>query len=228
MTHKIQYLHLRFSDQIQKHEIALFRGAIIAKVGQEDTVLFHHHKGENSYVYQYPCIQYKQIYQQPAIICLDKGVEAIQKFIGLSDWDLAIGERVIQPSISRLDLKEVQLKVIANQGQPYRYKILNWVALSQERLQDYQKANSEEEKRQLLERILKGNILSMAKGLGWFIEPKIHLSIHEIEHVAQVKIKKKKHFAFTIKFSCNVLLPSFIGLGKSVSIGFGMLLRNHQ
>lgn len=228
MTHTLNFLRIQFDEQIQKHEIELFRGAVISKVGYEDTLLFHNHLGANNYAYQYPFIQYKQIHKQPSIICLDKGVEAIQKLLSQPDWDLLIGKRVIQPKVSRMDFKKIQLKIVADQTCCYSYKILNWVALNKERYKDYQALGSEEEKRKLLESILTGNILSMSKSLGWFIDQKINTRINNIEHVAKVTIKKQKHFAFTLQFSCNVLLPSFIGLGRSVSIGFGMILRNNK
>lgn len=39
-------------------EVPLFRGAVIAAVGQESSVLLHNHEG-NNYRYAYPLIQYK-------------------------------------------------------------------------------------------------------------------------------------------------------------------------
>lgn len=76
--------------------------------------------------------------------------------------------------------------------------------------------------------ILIGNILSMSKSLGWFIDAQVLLTIQEIEHIAEVNIKGQKQLAFTLKFTSNISLPSFIGLGRRVSIGFGMLFQNRN
>jgi hypothetical protein len=73
----------------------------------------------------------------------------------------------------------------------------------------------------LLESILKGNILSFAKGIGWDIDREISLRIDTIEKVRPVTFKEQKVLAFDVTFRTNVFLPDYLGLGKGVSLGFG-------
>ena len=40
--------------------------------------------------------------------------------------------------------------------------------------------------------------------------------------------KRQKLMAFNVEFSTNAFLPSFIGLGKGVSHGFGIVFQNKQ
>ncbi|MBK7886859.1 MAG: hypothetical protein IPJ86_05990 [Bacteroidetes bacterium] len=86
MVKKLKTLLVVFDNEIKPHEIPAFRGAIIKKVGL-DNFLFHNHREDGSVMYQYPVIQYKQIYGKPAIYCLDEGsmkyIRFLDKGIGL-------------------------------------------------------------------------------------------------------------------------------------------------
>ena len=79
----------------------------------------------------------------------------------------------------------------------------------------------------MLEQILKGNILSFAKGVGWNIENPIKLDILEVLDEKTTLFKKIKVIQFDIIFSCNVDLPNYIGLGKASSLGMGMVIQKN-
>ena len=196
MEHKVRLLRIQFNTQIKHYEIELFRRGVINKVGYEGNTLFHNHLGKADFLYQYPFIQYKQIHQQPSIVCLEQGVEAIHSLLAFSCWDLNIGQRKVNLTIARLDMKE---EVLSIDNQQHFYKVLNWLALNKTRQKEYQELTSDQEKIVLLESILIGNILSMSKSLGWFVDSQIAVNIHEIEHIAEVNIKGQKQLAFTLK-----------------------------
>ena len=56
----IKTLTIRFANQLERHEIPLFRGAIIATIGRGNDVLLHNHVGVG-FRYAYPEIQYKTL-----------------------------------------------------------------------------------------------------------------------------------------------------------------------
>jgi hypothetical protein len=72
-------------------------------------------------------------------------------------------------------------------------------------------------------RILIGNIISFAKGVKWDIEKNISLKIQSIEKEGLLKFKKNQLLGISLKFEANVFLPNYIGLGKGVSHGFGII-----
>ena len=80
---------------------------------------------------------------------------------------------------------------------------------------------------QLLEKILKGNILSFLKGLGIFLENELVCNITNISRVYVEKYKGVGMTAFDIAFSTNLSLPDKIGLGKNAALGFGVVRQNH-
>ena len=226
---KLRFLRVDFDLPIKFQEISKFRGAIAELVGRE-SVLFHHHyqdeQGKEKLLYKYPLIQYKRLYGNAAIICLGAAVEEIHKiFEGGNSWKMHMGRREVSLRIHSLRLNEYQLKLLP-QEEHYTYTMNKWLGLNSENYQIYQNTEGLRAKVELLESILSGNIISFAIGLGWKIptqdQGKFSLVIEEFEtHV--IPFKGERLTAFSVTFKTNLFLPSYIGLGKGVSRGYGML-----
>lgn len=216
---KIRVLTVTFDTRIESHEIPAFRGAIVDKVGRENT-LFHNHLSGNAYLYKYPLIQYKTIAGKPAIVCIEHGVDEIHKFFENRDWSLRISERLHDMRISRLNMNQFVMQVWDKRWQ---YSITNWVALNQENYKKYAAIETLTGQIEFLERTLTANIISLAKGIEWDVDKTIQLHINQIKHTRLVNLKGNKVTAFTLDFTTNVFLPNHIGLGKSVSLGYGVV-----
>lgn len=223
MVKKLRLLTVIFDTQIKLYEIPAFRGAIIDKVGRQH-ILFHHHMGEG-YMYRYPTIQYKAIGHRPAIVCLDEGVDEIHHYFEKPDWSLLLGDRKVEMRVDRLHLNQFNLQVW---NTSFEYQIRNWVALSQENYAQYKAYETEIERIEMLQRILVGNILAFAKGIGWTVEKPIEAKITTPPQAQPVKLKGQKVMGFNLQFKTNVFLPNYIGLGKSVSIGYGTIKQIHN
>lgn len=218
MAQKIRLLTVTFDTEMQPYEVPAFRGAIIDKVGPKH-VLFHNHE-EDGYRYHYPAIQYKTIRRQPAIVCIEEGIDEIHHYFQQPDWSVFIGDRKMEMKVNQLFLNSFTLQVWNTQ---FDYQLRNWLALSQENYARYKQVASEEERREMLQRILIGNILAFAKGVGWTVDKPIELTITNTPTLKPVPHKGQRLVAFDLCFSTNVSLPNHIGLGKRVSIGFGMV-----
>jgi hypothetical protein len=79
------------------------------------------------------------------------------------------------------------------------------------------------EKHRFLSTILRGNLLAMAKGLGWFVREQIEVRLHDVSPPKPVQYKSTRLMAFDAAFSCNISLPASIGLGKGAAQGFGVV-----
>ena len=76
----------------------------------------------------------------------------------------------------------------------------------------------------LLERILVGNCLSFAKSFHHNVTLKLKADCSKLRPVSS-RLKGITMQGFTGLFSVNFLLPDRVGIGKSVSRGFGTLVR---
>ncbi len=119
-----------------------------------------------------------------------------------------------------VEVGQKEIGVVASL-QSYRFKTL-WMALNQENYPEYMAMNGEDRKA-FLNRILTGNILSFFKGIGLYLKPEERILLTARTQEKTTKFKDRSMLAFHGEFTTNVLLPDFIGLGKSVSRGFGTI-----
>lgn len=215
---KIKYLTIVFKNDLSLREIPQFRGAVIACAGREH-VLFHNHTDEG-HRYAYPLIQYKRIGNKAGLVCLQDGVHEIHAFFQSRPQPMRIGERTVTPEVERLNMNEVTLQAW---DKLFDYRINNWLALKREHYEAYQDMPDEAERLRFLSTILRGNILSMAKGLGWFIDREVQVHLEHVSPLRLMHFKGTQLSAFDMQFQTNVWLPEYIGLGKGAALGFGMV-----
>lgn len=221
ISKKIKILSVIFDFELKRSEIPAFRGAVVEKVGREN-ILFHNHL-QDSYRYGYPLIQYKTIYRRPAMICIDHGSEEILKFFEKFDWDLNIRGKKIDATIQDIAFDYF---VCGFSPLPVRYRIFNWFALNEDNFKRFiEMKKSSGERIEFLRRILIGNILSFAKGIGWHIDGEIEIQIKWMPDIRLFSFKNHRMVGFDLDFITNLLLPDYIGLGKSTARGFGMIQR---
>lgn len=183
-----------------------------------ENILFHNHDKNGKFRYSYPLVQYKIIDNKATLIGINKGAETIiSKFLDIDEINLN-GKVYLKPS-AKLDVSNVKLKVV-DEVQTYEF-LSPWIALNQK---NYKKYITSKDKTDFLKRKLVGNILSFAKGIDWWIEKNIEICGADFEEV-NVNYKNRNMLSFKGTFKTNMELPSNIGLGKSVSKGFGRIVR---
>jgi len=216
----IKTLLIRFNNELTQREVSQFRGAIIKKLDKPD-VLFHHHiVDENKFRNKYPLIQYKTINQKAALFCIEDGVESVQQFLNLDEWELQIGDKTVNIEIDYLKVNKFTIQAW---DKYFSYKIYNWLALNNDNYKEHSKAKTEKDKIYILEKVLRGNILSFGKGIDCFFEHEVKV---RIEHITKEKVlhyKDLKLHGIDAIVNTNVFLPNYIGLGKGSSMGFGVI-----
>lgn len=215
---KLKFLKVQFDTQIEPYEIPAFRGAMIAKVGKENTLLFHNHIDEQKYHYAYPLVQYKTIYRRPTLVCLGEGVEVVHKFFEQQNWDLLIGEQMHKMPIHTLDMNQFMVQVW---DKNFEYQIRNWLPITQSSHKEYGELEGMIDKIAFLEKKMVGHLLAFAKGISWKVAEQIEVKITDYQEPHLAKHKGVKLLAFNLKFKSNIFLPNYLGLGKGTSVGFG-------
>jgi len=214
----ISVLTITFNNELSQREIPYFRGAILSKVPREMDI-FHNHAGD-ILKYRYPLIQYKRINNHAAIICIGEGTQAIGNFFAACDFHLQIGNREETFEIKEMKADRVIIQTWENK---FRYSIRKWLPFNQHNYETYQSLDGLVAQVEFLQRILIGNILSMCSSMNIRVEKQIQCEIIRILDSNNLRYKDVLMQSLDVEFDVNVCLPDFIGLGKGVSQGFGMI-----
>ncbi|NEN22783.1 CRISPR-associated endonuclease Cas6 [Cryomorpha ignava] len=220
-TQNLSVTQIKFPEiQLHTRDAHKLRG-YFGNVFKDNSPLLHNHYDSGQLRYRYPLVQYKILNNTPTLVAIDEGAELLtQLFLKIQEIDID-GKKY-----------PIQNKHITSKNYPigigeslftYTFETL-WMALNQENYKKYTEAE-DSEKRKILNRILVGNILSFFKSTGLMLEPDERiLATTEVEP-KKTKFKDQSMVAFTGRFTTNAQLPDFIGIGKSVSRGFGTILQ---
>lgn len=216
---RTRVLVVRYEHTLQQNEIPLFRGAVINAMEGNANILYHNHDGE-SLVYHYPMIQYKRIKQCAAIVAIAAGADAIGQFLSSGKTHLHIGKR--EDDFKIADIKANNCLVQVWNGE-FEYRLHKWLPFNSENYFRYKTLDNLADKVVFMEKILTGNILSFAKGLGITLTSNVYCKLCTIEDQRLCLYKGVKMMSFDVVFKTNVTIPNFVGLGKGVSLGFGII-----
>jgi len=220
---KIRILKIVFGQEISHEEIPLFRGAVINSLECKN-VLFHNHL-DDGLRYSYPLIQYKRIGGKAAIVCVGGGTEAIGEFFASCNFDVMLKNRPLHLETESVKAYQNIVQVWDNM---FDYQVRKWLPLNQDNYSDFQKLEGVVERYQMLEKILTGNVLSMAKGLGIYFDRQVEVKISDLNESRGYTYKDVMMKSFDLGFKCNVSIPSYLGIGKGVSLGYGMVTKREK
>ena len=177
--------------------------------------VLHNHIGNEKFMFTYPLVQYKILDGMVVIVGIDEGGEILKKIAPeLNTLEL---EKKYEIKEKFLHEKEEDIKP-SSEEKHYKF-ITPWLGLNQNNYQKYMGYKSWKEKKDLINRILVGNILSMSKGLGIVVNKRLYAKTRFDEEI--VEYKSVKMNAFTGEFKIHYDIPDYFGLGKGVSQGFG-------
>lgn len=185
----------------------------------ENQVILHNHYGDGRFLYSYPLVQYKIINGQAIIVGIEDGANVLKE-ISSDLKELKLDKKyLIEEKIIRE--KEVDVNT-TNEELHYKF-VTPWLALNTQNFKKYNNIEDWREKKLFLNKILIGNILSMAKGLGIIVNRRIYVKTH-LKPVS-VDYKSVKMLGFTGEFKVRFKIPDYFGFGKGVSQGFGSVKR---
>ncbi len=202
---------------LRTSDAAKLRG-YIGNLFQEHDLLHNHDASTGKLIYRYPLVQFKVIDGRPYLVAVtDKAVKIFAEiFINLNE--LKIGDRLIPIHEKNIIVENIKIGITEN---PVKYKFLTpWLALNQQNHEKY-KSLPDSEQDKMLDEIIVGNILSLAKGLGYWIEKDVKISAAARLRETSVRLKGEPMIGFMGTFEANFVIPDLLGLGKSVSRGFG-------
>lgn len=216
----IDTLHINFSMLLSHEEVPFFRGAVLKALSDDTDVLFHNHI-DNNFRYDYPLVQYKSVGAKASILLIDEGVDMLNKLMPVCNAYLNIGHRRALMKVEKVTPMQTEIELCG----PLRYRIEQWLPLNEENDYRFMRIHSDSERIELLEHILVGNILSMAKGLNIHFNGQVECEIQILDHYHLERVKNVDMRSFDAEFICNVNLPNLVGLGRHSSLGYGTIRR---
>lgn len=222
MAKYIRTLTVIYNTEICYKEIPLFRGAVLKSMGDKANLLYHNHIGKDTFRYSYPLIQYKRLGGKAAIVCVEEGADVIGQALSETTESIMIGERETKCDTDRIVPSKVLMQTW---NTTFTYHIFRWLPLNSTNFKRYQEVEGVIERVALLESILKGNLLSMLKGLNIYLEDELIVKITNLSDPYILHNKKVALMAFNADFKCNLSIPDNVGIGKNASIGYGVIHR---
>jgi hypothetical protein len=209
---------IRFPEiQLATRDAHKLRG-YFGRVFQEYSPLLHNHLESGESAYRYPLVQYKVIEKVPTLVGLNEGADLLinlflkMKFIEIEGVKHLINQKNIESKTLEIGLD--------SDLHSYRFQTL-WMALNQENHQRYI-ANSPAQQQKQLNTLLQNNILSYFKAMNYWVNGQVMAMTQQVVE-RETKFKDQTMIAFQANFVTNAVLPSFVGIGKSVARGFGSL-----
>lgn len=219
----IKLIHIKFNlhpiNANTLPSVEQFRSGIISYLGKNFINLHNHN--ENKFIYKYPGIQFKLYNNFYYILAINRSADDLLEQVEKKDFIFSTKYFEIKESPT-YNLKLQKINII---DKPIQYKVSRWFSLNEKNFEIFNNEPSLINRISMLEKILSANILSFAKGIEWTIDKPINTSIISINKSEFAQFKNIRVQTFDVIFNTNVILPNLIGLGKSVSKGFGIVTK---
>ncbi|MEX1026455.1 MAG: CRISPR-associated endonuclease Cas6 [Candidatus Paceibacterota bacterium] len=218
-TVQVSECRLRLARPIRQYEAPALRGFFGRKF--EEEVLMHNHEPDGTPIYQYPRVQFKILDSTALLLGVNEGSELLQR-LWLEIDETKLGDEQLSVLESQFETRHEQLEVTA---EPIEYRFATpWLALNQNNFRQYTSTRNQRTRKDELSRILVGNCLGLSKSLGIRFSDRIAADCTTLTSI-KTSLKGQGMIGFVGKFTVNLTLPDSIGLGKSVSRGFGTVER---
>lgn len=206
---------------LKPSQIHKFRG-FVGNIFRDHDLIHNHDLKTGKPIYRYPLIQFKLIDKAPVIIAItDRAVKIFAEIF------MKLDKIVIEDTITPVFEKDLKVEEVefGYSDEIFMYEFASpWIGLNQKNFKKYNDAGRDE-KNEILKRVMTGNILSMAKHLDCWLSENQKIKIDHKLKETKVNLKGKSMTAFNGIFKTNFCLPDYLGIGKSVSRGFGAVRR---
>lgn len=233
---KINSILIEFNLELQPWQIHDFREAILRCISNPDEKeVFSNERWEKDSkktIVRYPLVQFRTRNGHAAIWAMQGAVPLLHKFMeqykkGFAwqgkKFPLLIAQLPIETKNYAVKIFNPKLRV--NPVVYHLYYYIPFINGNKNRNYDWFKDNRnlpDIEKTRKLQELMTSHICSFIHYSGGFIpKEKIKLIILDKKLLENVSFEGREHAAYEIRYTVNVNLPDFIGIGNKCSHGFG-------
>ncbi|MCK4445957.1 MAG: hypothetical protein KAW56_02635 [Candidatus Marinimicrobia bacterium] len=205
------------NNPMNRFDIPKFRG-YMAKLYPKYTLL-HNHLENGKFRYGYPQVQFKTIKKIPTIIGISEGLE-ILKIVFMDVEEININGRSQKIWEKSIKLRE---ESFGQTEEYYSYQFLSpWMALKEENYETYRQLDSIE-KQVFLKHLIRENLKTVSKGFQYHIPDIDSVNVEGYFKPRRMNFKNVRMLCFTGEFTVNFIIPDYLGIGKQVARGYGMV-----
>lgn len=221
----MQILTLTFPFRIPPYELTDFRRAVNHCVDRK-AEHFHNHNnsdGPSPYHWDYPRIRYSLYCGRATVTGIGEGAMTLTRHLLprlLSGEPLLINGRPYSVSGFQCEQRDIPLELLPTRQPFYLHR---WVALNKDNYRQWKKLEGKENARQiLLGRALTGQLRTLAESLAPEIDrEEIVAEILSVDQQKRIKWHRTQLIGFNVIAQSRLLPPVGLGVGRSVSFGFG-------
>jgi hypothetical protein len=170
------------------------------------------------FIHRYPVVQCKQIKSMLMVIGISQGADLLQEISG-GGKEFRFGETTC--IISGRD-QGIRNEAFSISDKIHTYEFLTpWVALNQQNAKKFYDLKGKPERDAFMQKILTGNLSTLAKSIDYDLPAP--LSCESRVRFKRERIHHENVMVFLGTFRTNLRIPDYLGIGQSVSFGFGTI-----
>ena len=179
-----------------------------------------HRQEAGSFIHRYPAVQCKVIRDFPTVIGISEGAAFLKEF---SDESREIPLGPVTYRIAEHDIV-IRDEPFGCSDAVHSYEFATpWLALTQENYKKFYKLTGKPARDEFVQKIFVDTLLTLSKSLDY--EVPVPISCDTNLHFQKDRLDGVSVMTFTGKFQVNFEIPDYLGIGKSVSQGYGAVRR---
>lgn len=175
-----------------------------------------HRDEAGTFIHRYPVLQSRTIGNVFTVTGVNEGARVL-KTICNEQKEIRQGTGIFRVTGNSTAINNEEFGITDT---PRSYEFVTpWLAFNQESYKKFYTLKGKEERDGFVQKILVKNISSVSKALGCDLTGEIACTTNL--HFQKDRLNGVSVMAFTGKFQVNFLIPDYLGIGRSVSHGFG-------
>ena len=172
----------------------------------------------------YPLLQFKTRYEEgqlrPMVMVLGDKIGAVREILTRERLEVRFRDRREQLKVHNSKWLPFELNT---KDELQEYQLFKYHAFNQENYRLYRRLRDELERQEFIRCLVERHFDAFVKGIGWNPDPPIQIRDLQIKQQQLRPYRSYQAHCFDLSFRTNLWVPEHIGLGKGVSLGFGVL-----
>ncbi|MFA6364445.1 CRISPR-associated endonuclease Cas6 [Methanoregula sp.] len=182
-----------------------------------------HRQEDETFIHRYPVVQSKIIKDFPTVIGINEGAVFLKELADESR-EIQVGPDTYRIAEHDISIRDEEFG-LSDTSHSYEFAT-PWLALTQENYKRFYKLTGKPARDEFVQKILVDTILSLSKSLDYDVTAPVTCDTNL--HFQKDRLKGVSVMTFTGKFQVNFLIPDYLGIGKSVSLGYGAVRRIYR